>query len=59
MQFLWAGNLGNEAMIVTKDDEVYAIGSNAAGCLGVGDMQSTLFPRKVDTLCGKGVKGTL
>lgn len=28
------GNLGNEALIVTRDDEVYALGSNGAGCLG-------------------------
>ena len=28
------GNLGNEAIIVTRDDEVFALGSNGAGCLG-------------------------
>ncbi|XP_014229715.1 RCC1 and BTB domain-containing protein 1-like isoform X2 [Trichogramma pretiosum] len=50
------GNLGNEALIVTKDDEVYALGSNTAGCLGTGDSQSTLSPRKIDILCGKGVQ---
>ena len=41
------GNLGNEALIVTKDDEVYALGSNGAGCLGLGDMHSTLAPKQV------------
>ncbi|XP_069687800.1 RCC1 and BTB domain-containing protein 1-like [Periplaneta americana] len=51
------GNLGNEAIMVTKDDEVYAIGSNAAGCLGLGDLQSTLFPKKVEALCNKSIKG--
>ena len=30
------GNLGNEALIVSRDDEVYALGSNGAGCLGQG-----------------------
>ena len=50
------GNLGNEALIVTKDDEVYALGSNAAGCLGTGDCHSSLHPRKVEALCGKGVQ---
>ncbi|XP_067014557.1 RCC1 and BTB domain-containing protein 1 isoform X2 [Anabrus simplex] len=51
------GNLGNEAIVVTKDDEVFAIGSNAAGCLGLGDLNSTLEPRKVEGLCQKKVKG--
>lgn len=47
------GNLGNEALLVTQNDEVFALGSNGAGCLGVGDMQSTLVPKKVDALSGK------
>ncbi|KAF4528876.1 hypothetical protein B566_EDAN017097 [Ephemera danica] len=51
------GNHGNEAMFVTKDDEVYAMGSNSAGCLGFGDLQSSLHPRKVESLCGKGLTG--
>jgi hypothetical protein len=55
--FLVVGNLGNEAIVVTKSDEVFAIGSNAAGCLGLGDLQSTLFPKKVEALCNKNVKG--
>ena len=29
------------------------MGSNGAGCLGLGDMQSTLLPRKVEALCNK------
>ena len=45
------GNLGNEALIVTKDDEVYALGSNGAGCLGLGDMHSTLAPKQVISQC--------
>lgn len=49
------GNLGNEALVITFDDEVYAIGSNGAGCHGVGDMNSSLKPRKVDVLCQKSV----
>ena len=58
------GNLGNEALIVTKDDEVcapdikllskqkkvFALGSNGAGCLGLGDMHSTLAPKQVMSL---------
>jgi Regulator of chromosome condensation (RCC1) repeat. len=57
--FLFSGNLGNEAIVVTKSDEVFAIGSNAAGCLGLGDLQSTLFPKKVEALCSKSVKGMI
>ncbi|XP_011635998.1 RCC1 and BTB domain-containing protein 1-like isoform X2 [Pogonomyrmex barbatus] len=50
------GNLGNEALIVTKDKMVYALGNNIAGCLGTGDAHSTLYPKKVETLCGKDIK---
>jgi hypothetical protein len=57
ISFLFSGNLGNEALVVTKNDEVFAVGSNAAGCLGLGDLQSTLFPKKVEALCNKNVKG--
>ena len=27
--------------------QVYALGSNGAGCLGLGDMHSTLAPKQV------------
>ncbi|XP_076757246.1 uncharacterized protein LOC143427199 [Xylocopa sonorina] len=50
------GSLGNEALIVTKDDMVYAIGSNKCGCLGIGDTQSTSELEQVTALCKKGVK---
>ena len=49
------GNLGNEAFVLTYDDEVYAIGSNGAGCHGVGDMLSSLQPRKLEVLSQKNV----
>uniref|UniRef100_A0A1B6FAI1 BTB domain-containing protein n=1 Tax=Cuerna arida TaxID=1464854 RepID=A0A1B6FAI1_9HEMI len=51
------GSLGNEALLITRDDEVYAIGPNTAGCLGLGNLQSTLTPKKVEVLCGKNVVG--
>lgn len=51
--------MGNEAIIVTKDDDVYALGFNGAGCLGVGDQNSTMEPRKIEPLCQKKVKGTV
>ncbi|XP_077987342.1 RCC1 and BTB domain-containing protein 1-like [Glandiceps talaboti] len=49
------GSSANEALYITKDDQAYAIGTNCSGCLGVGDVQSTLHPRKIEELCGKGV----
>lgn len=49
------GSAGNEALVVTRDDDVYALGSNGSSCLGVGDAQSCLHPRKVEALCKKNV----
>ncbi|OAD53000.1 RCC1 and BTB domain-containing protein 1 [Eufriesea mexicana] len=49
------GDLGNEALIVTKDKMVYALGNNTSGCLGIGDTNSTLYPRKVEELCNQNV----
>lgn len=51
-----SGNLGNEALIVTKNGCVYGLGSNVSGCLGTGDVHNTLFPIKVETLCNLRVK---
>lgn len=53
---LETGNLGNEALIVTRDKMVYALGNNIAGCLGTGDAHSTLYPKKVEALCEKDIK---
>ncbi|XP_015440435.1 PREDICTED: RCC1 and BTB domain-containing protein 1-like [Dufourea novaeangliae] len=50
------GSSGNEALIVTQDGTVYGIGRNRYGCLGIGDTHSTYYPKKVEALCGKGVK---
>ncbi|XP_013411436.1 RCC1 and BTB domain-containing protein 1 [Lingula anatina] len=49
------GSAGNEAMMVTKDDDVYSLGSNCCGCLGLGDSQSSMEPKKVEQLCRKNV----
>lgn len=35
---------------------VYAVGSNTSGCLGTGDTYNTLYPRRVEELCGKDIK---
>lgn len=50
------GSAGNEALVVTREDEVYTLGSNANGCLGVGDTTSSLLPRKISQLCKKGIR---
>ena len=50
------GNLGNEAIVITFDDELYALGLNGAGCHGVGDMTSSLIPRKIMALCDKEIQ---
>ena len=49
------GGAGNEALIVTQDDDVYSLGSNCSSCLGLGDMLSGLEPRRVDVLSQKKV----
>jgi RCC1 and BTB domain-containing protein len=33
--------------------QVFALGSNGAGCHGVGDMNSSLTPRKIEALSQK------
>ena len=49
------GSTGNEALLVTREDEVYSLGCNVNGCLGVGDCISTLLSRKVAQLSKKGI----
>lgn len=44
-----------EVIFTTTDDEVYSMGTNASGCLGVGDTQSSLVPRSVEVLNGRKV----
>ncbi|XP_071085052.1 RCC1 and BTB domain-containing protein 1-like isoform X1 [Haliotis cracherodii] len=49
------GSSGNEAIFLTDDDDVYAIGSNCSSCLGLGDTHSSFTPRKIEGLCKKKV----
>ncbi|XP_073971825.1 RCC1 and BTB domain-containing protein 1-like isoform X1 [Rhodnius prolixus] len=51
------GNYGNEALMVMKNDDVYGLGTNVSGCLGLGHLNSTLTPQKVPALCKKEVIG--
>lgn len=50
------GTSANEALYVTDSDEVFVFGLNYSNCLGTGDNQSTLVPKKLDALCGKKIK---
>uniref|UniRef100_A0A8C1QZ27 Regulator of chromosome condensation (RCC1) and BTB (POZ) domain containing protein 2 n=1 Tax=Cyprinus carpio TaxID=7962 RepID=A0A8C1QZ27_CYPCA len=49
------GSAANEAIYITVNDEVFALGTNCSGCLGLGDTQSTIEPRRIDILCGKKI----
>ncbi|KAL3056110.1 hypothetical protein OYC64_018751 [Pagothenia borchgrevinki] len=49
------GTSANEAVFITKDDEVYVIGLNCSSCLGTGDSQSSIVPKKLDFLSGRKV----
>ncbi|XP_030635910.1 RCC1 and BTB domain-containing protein 1 isoform X1 [Chanos chanos] len=49
------GTSANEAIYITHDDEVFVFGLNCSNCLGTGDSQSTIVPKKLDCLTGKKV----
>ncbi|KAG1932878.1 RCC1 and BTB domain-containing protein 2 isoform X1 [Pimephales promelas] len=49
------GSAANEAIYVTVNDEVFALGTNCSGCLGLGDTQSSIEPRRIDILSGKKI----
>ncbi|XP_018392811.1 PREDICTED: RCC1 and BTB domain-containing protein 1-like [Cyphomyrmex costatus] len=50
------GENGKNALIVTRDKMVYALGANTKGCLGTGNKDATLHPKKIEVLCTKDVK---
>lgn len=53
------GKTGQEALIITEKDEVFACGSNYSYCLGTGKVGPQIEPVKVSELCYKNVKGKL
>ncbi|XP_018392810.1 PREDICTED: RCC1 and BTB domain-containing protein 1-like [Cyphomyrmex costatus] len=50
------GKLGHEALIVTKDKMMYALGNNKNGCLGTGNTRCYKTVKKIDILCMKDIK---
>ncbi|XP_069495940.1 RCC1 and BTB domain-containing protein 2 isoform X3 [Ambystoma mexicanum] len=49
------GSAGNEVFYITRNDEVFVLGTNSSGCLGTGDIQSTIEPKRLDYLCGRRI----
>uniref|UniRef100_F1L139 RCC1 and BTB domain-containing protein 1 n=1 Tax=Ascaris suum TaxID=6253 RepID=F1L139_ASCSU len=49
------GSSGSEAILVTKEGELYAIGTNSCSCLGTNRSQGTLEPSRIDTLSGRAI----
>ncbi|XP_044301041.1 RCC1 and BTB domain-containing protein 1 isoform X7 [Varanus komodoensis] len=49
------GTSANEAIYITHNDEVFVFGLNCSNCLGTGDNQSTIVPKKLESLCGKRI----
>ncbi|ELK08879.1 RCC1 and BTB domain-containing protein 2 [Pteropus alecto] len=49
------GSAGNEVLYSTVNDEIFVLGTNCCGCLGLGDIQSTIEPRRLDSLSGKKI----
>ena len=47
------GGAGNEALVTLQSGDVYALGFNGNGCLGIGNVSSVLEVQKVDILCQK------
>lgn len=51
------GKNGGEALLVTHQDRVYAIGKNENGHLGLGDELPRFHETEVKALSGRKVKG--
>ncbi|XP_069859290.1 RCC1 and BTB domain-containing protein 2 isoform X2 [Dipodomys merriami] len=49
------GSAGNEALYTTINDEIFVLGTNCSGCLGLGNIQNTIEPRRLDSLSGKKI----
>lgn len=40
------GTSGSEAFIITRDNKVFAVGTNKSSCLGLGDTTSILTAKE-------------
>ncbi|CAI4233274.1 unnamed protein product [Auanema sp. JU1783] len=49
------GSSGSEVLMITKDDEVYGLGTNFCSCLGAPSI-STLNPIRIECLSGKRIR---
>jgi alpha-tubulin suppressor-like RCC1 family protein len=49
------GENGNEVIIVTKNDKVFAFGDNKYGCLGLGHNNAVKVPEIVKELCDQQI----
>ena len=47
------GGTGNEALVTLQSGDIYSLGFNGNGCLGIGSSSSTLEPQKIGILCKK------
>lgn len=47
--------LGNKSLFPLLTPQVYVFGLNCSNCLGTGDSQSTIVPKKLDFLSGRKV----
>lgn len=50
------GPSGNEAFILTEDNDVFALGANVHACLALPNGTSTLKPKKVEKLSNLDVQ---
>jgi RCC1 and BTB domain-containing protein len=53
--FLIFGNNGNDVLIVTKNDKVFAFGDNTYGCLGLGHYKAVKEIEIVNELCDQKI----
>ncbi len=49
------GGAGNEALVTLSSGDIYALGFNGNGCLGIGNSSSTLEPQKIEVLSQKKI----
>lgn len=56
---MFKGGEGETGILVMRNDEVFTIGSNEHGLLGVKGVAASPIPTKIKEISGKGVKGNV